>query len=632
MINRSKISNSYDNKKINLKKRTLSKWINDYETHAYATEDIKKEIKDLLVDVYDNNKDVRDHFIRDYVNSFSESMYERINPQDFESLFKQDADESFDIQEKNELKQYIEKRNKFLKENEKIKNNRNSYSNYWSENKTIKKNLYGFDFNDDDFENESEFRYKKIIKKRNKRNKSTEDYIDEKKRNNSKVRDYAKSRYQTLNKYNDIFSDTNDNKKSIINDYYYKAKEESINNNRENKKVLKCKKNYFLNYNHFNIKKKLIENKNKKIKLDNNKISRLLLNNKYKTKDKNEIKVYSRKDKYMNKEHKIDNSRYNLNDKEIDRNLIKQLLLNSIHNSKKKVGDCNDDDSSNSFNKYTDEYTQENGDEIKKISISGIKYKLNDEPKKEEINEEIILDKYKISNINNLNEKKEPNKESNLFHKKLIKSKYINNEDNSLVQKIKKDIKENNTRINFIQNESLKKYLLNNDNKINKSYKIRYTKENEIFGMNIFSYLDKEKRKKPRNENDYISINNYKSYNEIRKERKKKHKIFYENNKDKDKENENEKNNNKEDKEDKDNKEITKKEINNNTNNNEYNHSSYHSEINEKSINNINNNENIKEEIKINDNNFINNPTKENINGNRKKRFHRLVSSISSKL
>ena len=646
MSKRSKISNSFDNKKINKKRRTLSNWINDYEIHAYNTEDMNNEIKELLINVYDNDKDVRDRFITKYVNSFSETMYERIKPKDYESLYKHEA--TFDAPEKSEFKIFIEKRNKFLKENEKIKNSK-YYSNYRSENKKIKNNLYDFDLDFNDVVCENNYFYKKINKKRNKSNK---DYLDDKKRNNSKVRDYAKSRYKMISKYNDIFSNNNDNsnsnnnirdnKKNIINDYCYQNKEKTINNNNnKNKNNLKYEKNSFLSYKNIRItnnknnnknKNNVIENKIIKKDYDSNKIAKLLLlNNKVKQKEKKEIKVYSRKNKYIDKDETMDIVRYNQKNKEVDLQIIKQILLDNNLNKgeeyKKKVGDNNEEDSY----KYNDEYLEDNGDEIKKINVSGIKYKINGETKKEDINEEIILDKNNISNsINKANEEFEPNKESNLFHKKLIKKNYLN--DNSLYQKTEKDIKENNIRLSNISKESLKKYLYNNENKMNKSYKIRYLNENEIYGMNIFSYLDKEKRKVNTNENSYININNYKSYNDIRKERKKNLKKFYENNKDKDNDNDNDKDlkniniNNKNDinekKEIKNNeKESTENSNNDNKNNNNRN---YNSETIEKNKINI---ENKIEEIKTNDNNLINNSTNEIINGNRRKRFHRLINS-----
>ena len=626
MINRNKISQSFDNKRIYTKKK-LSSWINDYEIQAYATQEMKKEIKELLLDVYDDDKDIRDHFLDKYVNGFSEILNVKSNPKDIDSIYKEEI--PYKIEEKSEFKKFIENRNKLLKE----KNIKKNYSNYWSENKNIKYNLYDFD----DDQNE---------KKLKKRSLSKTDCINDKKRNNSKVRDYAKSRYQTLNKYDDIFSNNDDNTKikvnhkKIIKDYHYKNNDKI--NNKYDKKRLK-KNPYFINFRHSNINKRKIENdKNTKKSMENN-ISLLLSKynnyNDKKQKDKKEIKVYSRKNKYLNKEKKINNNRYNLNnnislEKNIELDIDSKIINNNLDNYKdynKDLSDYNDDDSSKSYHIFTDDYLEENGDEIKKININGVNYKLTGEPEKVEISEEILLDKNNIKDINKKNEKGEPNKESNLIHKKLIIKKNIDDKDKkiNLVQKIEKDIKQSKTRISNISKESLNKImkLYNNDNKSNDSYIITYYKENEIFGINPFSDIDNENNKqnddeKNKNKNRFI----YKPYNERRKDRKKNiysnNKIIYENKNNKNNENkdiENKINNINKDK-DKEIK-VNEKDIINNYKDYIYNNNkNKNNEIKlEKIINNI---DNQIEEIKTYDNS-----TKTIINGNKRKRFHRLINS-----
>ena len=629
MINRNKISQSFDHKKINTKKNKLSSWINDYEIQAYATQEMKKEIKELLLDVYDDDKDIRDHFLDKYVNNFSEILNVKSNPKDIDSIYKEEI--PYNIPEKSEFKKFIENRNKLLKKENNLKKN---YSNYWSENKNIKCDLYDFD----DDQNE---------KKLKRRSLSKTDCINDKKRNNSKVRDYAKSRYQTLNKYDDIFSNNNDddntkikvNKKKISKDYYYK------NNNKYDKKRFK-KNPSFINFRHSNINKSIIENdKNTKKSMENN-ISLLLSKynnyNDKKQKDKKEIKVYSRKNKYLNKEKKINNNRYNLNNNislekniELDKGKLineididSKIINNNLDNYKgfnRDISDYNDDDSSKSYHIFTDEYLEENGDEIKKINIKGVNYRITGEPKKYEISEEILLDKNNIKDINKKNEKDEPNKESNLIHKKLIIKKNIDDKDKkvSLVQKIEKDIKQSKTRISNISKESLNKLmrLYNNDNKSNDSYIITYYKENEIFGINPFSYIDNENDKQnddEKNKKRFI----YKPYNERRKDRKKNiysnNKIIYENKNNVNKDIENKINNINEDKEIK----VNKKDIINNYKDYLYNNNN-RNQNNEIKFEKIKNNiENQIEEIKTYDNS-----TKTNLNGNKRKRFHRLINS-----
>jgi hypothetical protein len=625
MLHKNKIPNPFNHKKkyIN-KKRNLSSWLNDYEIQAYATEEMKKEIKELLFDVYDKDKDIKDikeQFYTKYVNCFSDSINERSIHKEIESLYKRDI--PFVTSEKNELKEFIENRNKVLKEKENEQKKNRNYSDFWTENKTIKNDL--FDFNDDE--------YNKAIKKRNKSNR---DYIDDKKRNNSKVRDYAKKRYQIMNKYTDFFSNEKDNcknndknnKKIIKKDYYYNEKYKKTNN-KNNKNRCINKTPSFLNFHNYS-------NKNKKKCMTNNTTRLLLFNQNNKKKGKNEIKVRSRKNKYINKEQNTNNDRYNnnnidydkevkYNEKEIDTKYINELILNNnnLNNGKDykvKINVYNEDSlSSKSLNKYTDDYLGDNIDEIKKIKVNGVKYRINGEPKKEEINEEIIVDKNIIKNENN-----EPNKESKLVHKKLIITKNIEDKENdvNLVQKIEKDIKESKTRISSIPKESLRKFLYDNDIKTNNSYKIIYYKENEIFGMNPFSDTDKEKdiNKYKNNNTSYKTINTNKSYNEGRIDRKNNYKKNYEN--EINKNNENKNNYFRGDNEYKEIK-VNRNEKINNFNNYKYNNRIFNSEIIEKIENK---DENIKEGIKEFNNNLINNSANTNIFGNKRKRFHRLIN------
>ena len=75
---------------------------------------MKKEIKELLLDVYDDDKDIRDHFLDKYVNGFSEILNVKSNPKDIDSIYKEEI--PFKIQEKSEFKKFVENRNKLLKE------------------------------------------------------------------------------------------------------------------------------------------------------------------------------------------------------------------------------------------------------------------------------------------------------------------------------------------------------------------------------------------------------------------------------------------------------------------------------------------------------------------------------------
>ena len=122
MFNRKKISHSVDQKSTNknVKIKDLSTWINNYEIQAYATEEMKREIKELLLEVYNYDKDIRDYFFKKYISMFSDILNLKSNPRDIDCIFKEDI--SYDLPEKSEFKKFIENRNnKLLEEEEKKK-------------------------------------------------------------------------------------------------------------------------------------------------------------------------------------------------------------------------------------------------------------------------------------------------------------------------------------------------------------------------------------------------------------------------------------------------------------------------------------------------------------------------------
>ena len=201
MFNRKKISHSVDEKSSNNKKRDLTTWINDFEIQAYATEEMKEEIKSLLLEVYNSDKDIRDHFFKKYITAFSDILNEKSEPKDIDCIYKGDV--PFDIPEKSEFQMFIENRNNKLLEKENSKNK--NRKNYWSEDKTIKNNINDLD---DDYNNDKNI----YNRKNNRRIKDKKDYISEQKRNNSKIRDYAKNRYQMKSQYESIFVDDDKNK------------------------------------------------------------------------------------------------------------------------------------------------------------------------------------------------------------------------------------------------------------------------------------------------------------------------------------------------------------------------------------------------------------------------------------
>ena len=555
MFNRKKKAHSVDQKYLNNKIRNLSKWINEYEIQAYATDEMTKEIKELLLDVYNDDKDVREYFLKKYVDEFSEILNEKSEPKNIDCIFKEDV--PFDKPEKTEFKKFLENRNNQLLEKEKgKKKNLKDYNHNWSENKKIE-NI----FDDLDEEKDSKMR---------KRHKDKKDYLSEQKRNNSKIRDYAKKRYQMMNKYNSNFEDNNNiklNKKSI-----------NISGDEKESKKKKDKYYYYKNPSIINFRKSNIGEKhhNSKKSMEFN-IPRLLILNKSKENDKKGIKIFSINNikpnldgenntnaAYINKKM---NNRYksdSYNDITIEKEMFLDNRLNKFQNLKKEnlknfYSDYDYirnneamDDSSRSYQKLEDDYIEENKDEIKKINISEVNNKISGYgPKKVEINKEIILDN---NSKDKNNEKEDPNKKSNIIHKKINITKYIedNDEDKSLTQKIEKDVTTSKTNVRSLiipkeayinrgKGKNLKEiFNYNGKDKDNKYFEISYVQENEIFGIDPSS-IDKIFQINSKNEESKV-YNSYNcgSYNERRNERKKKlYNINYLNNKKKDYYNEN---------------------------------------------------------------------------------------------
>ena len=715
MFNRKKISHSVDEKSPNNKKRDLTTWINDFEIQAYATEEMKEEIKSLLLEVYNSDKDIRDHFFKKYITAFSEILNEKSEPKDIDCIYKGDV--PFDIPEKSEFQMFIENRNNKLLEKENSKNK--NRKNYWSEDKTIKNNINDLD---DDYNNDKNI----YNRKNNRRIKDKKDYISEQKRNNSKIRDYAKNRYQMKSQYESIFVDDDKNKNNK-------------NNNKNNIRLNKNKKmkNPYIYYKNIGVgginfrKSNMNKNKNNVDKnsfYKNNyeyNIPRLLiLNHNKNNKDKKEIKIYSinnikpKKDleintsnnynsKKINNRYNTDNNRKNNSDIKIEKEYLLDDRLNNLQNIKKenlnnfyeKLDEIrkneNLDDSFPSFQKFSDEFTEENEDEVKKINISGVNYKISGYgPNKVDINEEIILDN------NNIKKEKDPNKQTKVDHKKIIIKKDIDNngENKNLTQKIEKDITTSKTRIrnikipskafiNLDKGKNLKDiFNYNGKDKNNNYYEVSYVKEDEVFGIdpNIFNNISQIISKNENKNNSKTKVNNsYDTYNNIRYKKPinfdssdKKSYYMEENNIYNNKENNKNSENNIKNKMNevkkniyinnnnnninnlKDNKDIKeqKKEIRNNWRENKNNNFNINTNVNrsngmnnedilkEMKINNINNleknkyrekynrelNNNINiEELKTYDINYnaIDDYQKGNINGKKRKRFHRVINS-----
>ena len=666
MFNRKKISHSVDQKSTNknVKIKDLSTWINNYEIQAYATEEMKREIKELLLEVYNYDKDIRDYFFKKYVSMFSDILNLKSNPRDIDCIFKEDI--SFDLPEKSEFKKFIENRNnKLLEEEEEKKSKKKNYTysrkNYWSEDKKFKNNI------EEDDDNEYNYKNKK-------RNKDKKEYLSEQKRNNSKIREYAKSRYQLINKYNDIFGNYNDNDKKDNSDIKVnEAKEQNNLKEKSRNDIYYAYKNpSMINFREKNKRNKTNNINNNKQSVDCTNIPRLLLINKNKQNNNREVKIYSLNNIIPNNQREIKtytynkkiNNRYNtennnnnnskLNNSEIkiekelyvDNNLanVKSLKKEDLINIYNNI-ETNED----SFHKFSDEFSQEKEDEIKKINISGVNYKISGYgPKKVKIDKEIIYNNYSKDKDNI-----DDNKKTNISHKKITMMKNL---EEDKTQKIEKDIKTSKTLIRninipkdaYIKREIGKKineiFKYNGKDQYNNYYEVSFVKEDETFGIDPYLLNNIFKKKK---ENNKININNKNiSYNERRKRKmankaySNDKKRYFDYNTNYNKENKNIENNVNE------NNNIIN-ETRNQCKDYRYKYNTY-SNINVNKSNGMNNEEKFKDnniniverksdekynniqqfnEAKINDYKGINCSSKNNLFGNKRKRFHRVFNS-----
>ena len=498
MIIRKRITYSSDNKK----KKNLSAWIKDCELETYTTKELKEEIKDLLLDVvYDKDKDIREHFFNKYISEFSEILNEQSKTNNLDSYFNVPKG-------KNEFKLFIENRNRKLENSKKKIDDKYDLS----ENKKIIKIS-----KDEDDTNKSDFR---IEKKK---------YNNLKRRDNSKIRDYAKYRNQMMNEYN-------------IN-YEFDYDKNNINKNKSNKsKDNKKKQPLIINNRGYYDIPRLILNKNKK-KESKKKKNENIINYPYNLEDilnkninynKNNISIIKEKKLILNKPNFLEEKDLfnQLSNWEELNNQNRQSILNELF-LKEESYDIDEIKKRGNF-EFIDAPLEDNKDEIQKIIVNGFNYKITGDPKKVEIKEEIISDTNNL-NINEQEERKE-NEEKSYYHKKIIIKKNLDLEDLPLngkkknegemncVQKIEKDIRVSETRIRNINitkdtfkniRKNLKQSFENNGVLIiNKSYEIT---DDKLFKINIV--LDNNNKMNNKMPKDLIKKNSH-SY-DIKKDNEK---------------------------------------------------------------------------------------------------------------
>ena len=489
MINRKRITYSSDNKK----KKNLSTWIKDCELETYTTKELKEEIKDLLIDVvYDKDKDIREHFFNKYISEISEILNEQSKPQNLDSFFNVPKG-------KNEFKLFIENRNRKLENSKKKIDDKYDLN----ENKKIIKIS-----KDDDDINKSDFRIEK------------EKYNNLKRRDNSKVRDYAKYRNQMMNESKSNYKYDYD--KNNIN-------RNKSNNNKNKQPLIKNNRGYY------DIPR-LILNKNKKEESKKKK-NENIINYPYNLEDilnkninynKNNISIIKEKKLILNKPNFLEEKDLfnQLSNWEELNNQNKQSILNELF-LKEESCELNIDEKRENFEFIDDAPLKDNKDEIQKITVNGFNYKITGDPKKVEIKEEIISETNNL-NINEQEEKKE-NEEKSYYHKKIIIKKNLDLEDltsngnkkndgeMNCVQKIEKDIRASETRIRNINitKDKFKTIVKNLKQSFDNNGVIIFNKSYEIID-NILDINNKMNNKMPK---DFIKKNSH-SY-EIKKDNEK---------------------------------------------------------------------------------------------------------------
>ena len=379
-----------------------------------------------------------------------------------------------------------------LNEKNKIKNTDNSQSDttFKSPEKNniklqIKKNYeYINDTNEKETKEENE-----IIEKNN------SNIIHNKEYNN--INDFKKSRNYYTNKYNNLDKENESNNYIIQNTNNFDSTKNDIKNKGLfNSSLIDFRKSNYLKYRQERGKGKFYNSKRFNKNYDEPQI-----------KEKKEIKIYPTRNKFQ-----IDKDKNN--DK---KDYINQLFLKKKNENNKINGV---EESSQSTQRIEDNYIEENENEIKKVDISGYRYKIKNRPKTLELKNEILSEINNIKNQIITNEKNNDNDiDNNTIHKKIeINTTIESNYDPSNLNDYKN---ENN---DFKYNSVDKYNSLKNATKSN--IKLGIYVKNNIENKNFYPQHNSQKENnsscsfKSKNNNDlnyrpiYINQNNtYKSHN-----------------------------------------------------------------------------------------------------------------------
>ena len=279
-----------------------------------------------------------------------------------------------------------------LNEKNKIKNTDNSQSDttFKSPEKNniklqIKKNYeYINDTNEKETKEENE-----IIEKNN------SNIIHNKEYNN--INDFKKSRNYYTNKYNNLDKENESNNYIVQNTNNFDAiKNDTKNKGLFNSSLIDFRKSNYLKYRQERGKGKFYNSKRFSKNYEEPQI-----------KEKKEIKIYPTRNKFQ-----IDKDKNN--DK---KDYINQLFLKK-KNEKNKLNGV--EESSQSTPRIEDNYIEENENGIKKVDITGYRYKIKNRPKTLELKNEILSEINNIKNQIITNEKNNDNDiDNNTIHKKI---------------------------------------------------------------------------------------------------------------------------------------------------------------------------------------------------------------------
>ena len=393
-----------------------------------------------------------------------------------------------------------------------------------------------------------------------KRENSIDDFIEKEKNEKNK----SNNLYIIRNKENEKFNDQGKNKSYYNNKYNNLDKENDINyynngnNNRftyydNESKIKKVNNNSIIDFRHSNYTKYRIEREKNKKLYNSKRYNKNFENDK--EKNNKEIKLYPTKDKIK---------------PDINKNEYINNLFLKKKNKNKKSNES--EESSQDYKKIEDNYSEENENEIKKVDITGYRYKIKNRPKKLELKNEILSEINNIKNqllTNDYNSNKNDN-DNDVIHKKIeinttIESNYENknlsncdnifdNGNNSIdkVISMNNERKSNNIlakknrydfikrRYNSLENTKKEKnyifsskpkyhHVINNNinyyiNTKNDSNYIDNNFNTNIQNQNYYQKVDNEKKQIPTKKRNNIKINNlidYKyNYYMIKKNRK----------------------------------------------------------------------------------------------------------------